>query len=472
MGSIGMATATDNCSGTDVTNNAPASFPEGPTTVTWTATDACGNASTCTQNVTVVRNTLSGKLMYNNPAKTPMNNVTLKLLETGAICTTATDGSYAFPDLCGGTYTIAVINNNKPVDGSINSSDAVKVLLWYVCKTGIERVKFMAGDVSNNNEIYLTDAFLIQKYFVHNTAFARTIATGTPWTYWQAGIVSASNPPTPIQLPLTVTVTGNVPGFDILAMVTGDFNESFIPNAAKSSISSVTLANSGNSSVDANKVFELPIRSTSSMEVGAVSLILNIPSDLVEVTGIRVNGSNESVDFAVNGNELRIGWHSATPVYIPADGNLLILKLKTKEAFTTGKSFAPGLVGNPLNELADGSVNVIENANLVVDLVENLATGTIHTAANKLALSNYPNPFIHTTKINYTIPVAGKVVLDVYTLLGQHVATLVNAEQTAGEYSLDFNGAAMQQGIYSVRLRLTNEMGILERSIKFVIQQK
>ncbi|MES2776035.1 MAG: LamG-like jellyroll fold domain-containing protein [Bacteroidota bacterium] len=36
-----------------LTNNAPTVFPKGNTTVTWTATDASGNASTCTQVVTV-----------------------------------------------------------------------------------------------------------------------------------------------------------------------------------------------------------------------------------------------------------------------------------------------------------------------------------------------------------------------------------------------------------------------------------
>jgi hypothetical protein len=36
-----------------VTCNAPASFPVGVTTVTWTATDACGNIATCQQKVTV-----------------------------------------------------------------------------------------------------------------------------------------------------------------------------------------------------------------------------------------------------------------------------------------------------------------------------------------------------------------------------------------------------------------------------------
>jgi hypothetical protein len=49
-----MATATDDCSGATVTNDAPASFCVGDTTVTWTATDGCGNASTCQQTVTVL----------------------------------------------------------------------------------------------------------------------------------------------------------------------------------------------------------------------------------------------------------------------------------------------------------------------------------------------------------------------------------------------------------------------------------
>ena len=50
---LGTATATGNCSTVTVTNNAPAQFSAGVTTVIWTATDACGNVATCTQIVTV-----------------------------------------------------------------------------------------------------------------------------------------------------------------------------------------------------------------------------------------------------------------------------------------------------------------------------------------------------------------------------------------------------------------------------------
>src|SRR6188768_2875683 len=42
-----------NCSGATVGNNAPAIFPKGVTTVTWTVTDASGNTGTAAQTVTV-----------------------------------------------------------------------------------------------------------------------------------------------------------------------------------------------------------------------------------------------------------------------------------------------------------------------------------------------------------------------------------------------------------------------------------
>jgi hypothetical protein len=56
---LGTPTATDNCSlpaQIVFTNNAPAQFPVGTTIVTWTATDVCGNTSTCNQTVTVTDN--------------------------------------------------------------------------------------------------------------------------------------------------------------------------------------------------------------------------------------------------------------------------------------------------------------------------------------------------------------------------------------------------------------------------------
>ncbi|QBZ98730.1 nidogen-like domain-containing protein [Flavobacterium sangjuense] len=54
-GSIGTATATDNCGSPTISGPVPAGpYPVGTTVVTWTATDASGNSATCTQSVVVV----------------------------------------------------------------------------------------------------------------------------------------------------------------------------------------------------------------------------------------------------------------------------------------------------------------------------------------------------------------------------------------------------------------------------------
>ena len=71
---------------------------------------------------------------------------------------------------------------------------------------------------------------------------------------------------------------------------------------------------------------------------------------------------------------------------------------------------------------------------------------------------NYPNPFNPVTKIKYSIPedVRGEkqeVILKIYDVLGREVATLVNEEQPAGEYEVEFDGSALTSGIYFYQLK-------------------
>ena len=54
---LGMPTVSDNCTASEdltITNDAPAVFALGETTVTWTVTDAAGNSTTCEQIVNVI----------------------------------------------------------------------------------------------------------------------------------------------------------------------------------------------------------------------------------------------------------------------------------------------------------------------------------------------------------------------------------------------------------------------------------
>jgi hypothetical protein len=65
---------------------------------------------------------------------------------------------------------------------------------------------------------------------------------------------------------------------------------------------------------------------------------------------------------------------------------------------------------------------------------------------------NYPNPFNPETKISFEIPKQSLVILKIYDILGQEVATLVNGVKDAGKYSVDFDGSALTSGTYFYRL--------------------
>src|SRR5690606_40311419 len=65
---LGTHITADNSGAPPMTNNAPAQFPVGTTTVTWTVTDDHGRTATCDQTVTVVDT--------QNPTITCPSNVT------------------------------------------------------------------------------------------------------------------------------------------------------------------------------------------------------------------------------------------------------------------------------------------------------------------------------------------------------------------------------------------------------------
>ena len=69
---------------------------------------------------------------------------------------------------------------------------------------------------------------------------------------------------------------------------------------------------------------------------------------------------------------------------------------------------------------------------------------------------NYPNPFNPSTAIRYSIPARGHVRLRVYDLIGRVIATLVDQEQPAGNYSAVWRGVTdsglpASSGVYFYR---------------------
>lgn len=72
---------------------------------------------------------------------------------------------------------------------------------------------------------------------------------------------------------------------------------------------------------------------------------------------------------------------------------------------------------------------------------------------NFLLHQNYPNPFNPTTTIRYELPKASYVRLEIFNMLGQQVATLVDGERQAGVYAAEFNALNLSSGTYFYKLQ-------------------
>ncbi|MHC1737070.1 MAG: LamG-like jellyroll fold domain-containing protein [Ignavibacteriaceae bacterium] len=63
---------------------------------------------------------------------------------------------------------------------------------------------------------------------------------------------------------------------------------------------------------------------------------------------------------------------------------------------------------------------------------------------------NYPNPFNPTTTIRFGLPVDSKVVLEIYNIIGEKIATLINSDMEAGYHNYQFSSTnyKLSSGIY------------------------
>jgi len=93
--------------------------------------------------------------------------------------------------------------------------------------------------------------------------------------------------------------------------------------------------------------------------------------------------------------------------------------------------------------------NTISVQTLLVGISDNS-----NSMPNKYELSqNYPNPFNPSTIIKYSIPEGAFVTLKVYNMVGEEVATLVNANRSAGNYEARFNAVNLPSGTYLYKIQ-------------------
>jgi hypothetical protein len=105
---------------------------------------------------------------------------------------------------------------------------------------------------------------------------------------------------------------------------------------------------------------------------------------------------------------------------------------------------------------SDGEYQQFANETFNFNYINNVGIGDLQPQnfeRNRL-LQNYPNPFDQLSIISYQLSVSGKVLLKVYDVMGNEVATLVDEQKQPGKYEVEFDGTNLPSGIYYFRLTM------------------
>ena len=100
----------------------------------------------------------------------------------------------------------------------------------------------------------------------------------------------------------------------------------------------------------------------------------------------------------------------------------------------------------------------------------NIATVPVEDEVSPFKFSleqNYPNPFNPNTSIVYSVPSNEYVSLNVYDVLGNKIAALVDEQKQAGIYEVNFDGSKLSSGVYFYKLevgknKITKKMNLIK----------
>ena len=431
---LGRATAGDNCAGAVVTNNAPAVFAMGATTVTWTATDVAGLTATATQVVTVVDTerpvlTLPAAIVRNAPATQCGVVVAFGPTATdncaGAMVETSPASGSTFPV---GTSTVRVTatdaSGNTTTDSfsvTVNDVTAPVVATRTVTVTLMNGTALVtAAQVDNGS----SDACGIASFSLNRKLFgcadlgtSSVILTATDAS---GNVASAS---------AVVVVLGSIPAPAIAVTAIGNVYTGGVAsnlylgygaqNATLTASGGVRYAWSpamglSNAAI-ANPVFTATAAGSFTYTVTATNQSGCTATKSVTLKVMDVRTGNNKVVVCHNGHEISIS-PNAVGAHLANHGDQL------GACGTAGRSAA-------------GSV----------------AAAAAGSGSNELAA--YPNPTAGQATVSFRTLLDAQAKLVVYNQLGQRVATLYDGAVNGGQlYSLTLTDRDWATGLYQCQL--------------------
>ncbi len=382
-------------------------------------------------------NYFTGTLTYKNSSNTPLNNTLLQLKQGIAVVsetTTTGSGSYEFDNLAPGTYQVNPVCV-KPW-GGVNSTDALLIMKHFVGMSLLSGLNLKASDLDNNNVTNALDALYAQK---RSVGMINSFPSGD-WAFIRPTVVFDG------QTILNIPIQG---------LTYGDVNNSFVP--ANRTQPSVSLEVNQKILCKTGQVISIPVTTPASLELGAITMDLDIPPSCFRITGVEMPGQQGNLLWNLQDNRLRISWFDVEGRTWSAGEPLFLL---TGEV-TDDPSFPQNgrITCNAFSELADSQGTVLTGKLLYIP---ELLSGP--------SVSVMPNPFSGMTRVKLYLPEESSVIACILTVDGIKTQEWYYPLMASGENTWEWDGSdsrgnPLPAGIYTLQIR-TPEVVLSQKIVK------
>jgi hypothetical protein len=205
----------------------------------------------------------------------------------------------------------------------------------------------------------------------------------------------------------------------------------------------------------------IPVRINHAMTVGAISMVLAYPSDIIDILNVTAKNEGDGrVIFSTADGELRIAWYKSEGLAFADDETLLTIRVRLKD-----EDKAAAIQFEPLSgsEIADEEANVDHVSLTIPRLLPVHESSSVHV---------YPNPFSDKTSFDIYLKEDSRIELHIYDILGHEVMEYSTEEfVSTGNHKIEFNGQALSQGIYQYKLLLKGQNIEILRTGRLILQK-
>jgi uncharacterized repeat protein (TIGR01451 family) len=367
-----------------------------------------------------------------------------------------TDGTYAFPDVDAGSYTITPYKE----DGASNGISTLDELILQRHLLGLELITdpliFMAADLNNSGTLTVIDRLLMRNLILGNT---EVLPDGETWRFVPVSYFDGSND---IELGRTMEAPRSIKLSDIesclsgnnfYAVKKGDLNNSVFISTFSGTILNGTRGRSSNDThpleieehhLRGGDFFDLPVRVGDIEQLAGLQFTLGLASDALEIEEV-IPGLMDQSQLGLT--QISRGYVSAawTQKEEVRAGDAVLFTIRLRSLRPISISNAVSFVDNPTYSEAY-RIGTEELVDLVLKVTPVDADTEVFVSGPRLGLEsgvvlsqNFPNPFVEETTISFTLPEAGEATINVYDLNGRVVKEFSGA-YTAGEHAVKLQG--------------------------------